>query len=245
MGDCRAEVDAIVRSRKSRQRPQGAPGHEVSRTLARLPARCRPDIEFAARDSLAALPAANEGDFAAILNALALMNDPLVTDLAVSAIRSPHTMVKEDYVSVLEDVDQLDLAIQSLIAVLDNGIERPGRPDLTTTIRALHARQSREAVALIAKYVRHPDVQVRGAALTFLIQFDESGEAGSVAFIDQLRRESNADLLELLIDGLRQWRRRVDPSILKRLWDNESTPDSLRDSLRAAMSEGGSNESLP
>jgi hypothetical protein len=211
----------------------------VSRQLARLPAECRGDVRAAARDLLTRLPETNEGDFSAALEALVLLDDPEVGDLAAAAIRNPHAMVKEDYVSILEDLDELDRAVAALLGVLDDGSTQPDRPDLTTTIRALHALRAEEALASVARYVGHPDLAVRGPAAMFLFDFDETGAVGATTFTDQLRRETDADMLELLIDGLRRWKVRPDEALLARLSGESSIPASLRDSVRAAQAMGG------
>jgi len=116
---------------------------------------------------------------------------------------------------------------------------RPERPDLTTTIRALHAVRADDVLASVAPYVGHSDRAVRGAAAMFLFDFDETGAVGAPAFARQLRRETDAAMLEILIDGLRRWKVRPDEALLVRLSSESSIPASLRDSVRAAQVMGG------
>ena len=239
MTGCRAEVEAILQSRGTHR--GGVPGHEVARRLALLPAECRDDVRAAARNLLTGLPETSEGDFAVALDALVLLDDPDVGDLAAGAIRNPFALVKEDYVSTLEDLDERDRAVTALLDVLNDGSARPDRPDLTTTIRALHALQADEALAAVARYVGHGDVAVRGSAAMFLYDFDESGAVGAAAFTDQLGRETEAAMLELLIDGLRRWKVQPDEALLARLSGDSSIPHSLRESVRAAQTMGRGN----
>jgi hypothetical protein len=235
VAECRGTVDAIIQSRKSRRNPGGIPGSEASRKLSELPAECREVTRSTAWDLLRQFPQTDEGDFAAVLEALVLTEDPQVSELAVAAIQSPHAMVKEDYLSILEQFDRRAEALRALLSVLDEGVDQPNRPDLVTTIRALHAAQSHDALSRVARFVGHPDVGVRGSAITFIDQFDDSGRLGPATFAEQLARETNSDVLELLIDGLRRWGVQPDASILRRILGDDSLPGSLRESARAAM----------
>lgn len=145
-------------------------------------------------------------------------------------------MLKEDYVSLLEYLDKSVEAAAGLRKVLEQGLSDSRRPDLAVTIRALHALRAVDALPLVARYVGHPDNSVRGIAMEFLYDLDETGEIAGPTFSDQLRREQDSARIEQLIDGLSRWDWIVDEIFLRRIANDVSQPQSLRDSARHAIS---------
>jgi hypothetical protein len=186
-------------------------------------------------DILAGLPESDEGDLEPILTALVEAGDDKVTDLAVAALRNPFTLVKEDYTSILSDLDADQQATEALSAVLRDGLTNVGRGDLTVAIRALRAMQATEAVPLVADLLSHPDRRVRGVAAGFLYDMDDEGSVAAAKFAEQLAREDEAEVMEPLIDGLRLWHYPIDPQLLTQLSEDTSAPESLRESARRAM----------
>jgi hypothetical protein len=235
MTDCRAAVDEILARRNSRRNPGGIPGRQVSAQLSKLPAACRQEMRRVVEDILAKLPESDEGDLEPILTALAETGDDRVADLAAAALRNPFTMVKEDYASILSDLDADEQATEALSAVLRDGLTNVGRGDLTVTIRALRALQATEAIPLVADLLSHPDRAVRGVAAGFLYDLDDDGRVAAAKFAEQLAREDEAEVMEPLIDGLRLWHYPVDPELLAQLAEDTAAPESLRESARRAM----------
>jgi hypothetical protein len=184
------------------------------------------------------LPHSDEGAVTAILEALTARQDPAAGDLLVHALKNPHTMQKEDHVSMLEDLDRPEDAPTALLAVLANGVENPGRPDLAVTIRALHSLRYEQAVRHLLAYVDHPDRAVRGTAIEFLHDFDDDGKNASPLFADQLTHEREPRITERLIDSLTRWNQLPDERFLRDVSEDPTQPDSLRKSARRALMYG-------
>ncbi len=142
-------------------------------------------------------------------------------------------MIKEDYVSFLEYLDQPEEALAALLTVLDRGRTMPDRGDLVVTIRTLHSRRATAAVSVVTHYVRHPDPAVRRVAIGLLRDLDE-GYLSTAAFREQLQHENDPTSIELLIDGLTEWDVPLDPTLLDRFAADAGLPGSLRQSARRA-----------
>lgn len=234
---CVRQILEILDARKSASRRDGILSDVAARRLVALPSDCIHEIRATVDRIFNSLPGSDEGALNVVLAALTELRDPSTPAALVRAIENPHTMLKEDYVSLLEYLDKLIEATIGLLAVLDSGLEDPLRPDLGVTIRALHALRAVEAAPLVAHYVRHPVSAVRGVAMEFLFDLDENGAVAGQEFVDQLRYERDPARLEQIIDALVRWDRLPDESIVARLVDDVGQPDSLRDSARRALAD--------
>lgn len=232
--DCGALVRRILDMRKSRTRRDGVPATTVVQRLVELPSACRPELRATAAYLLGALPDADEGALNVVLEALTEMGDPAATELVSKALQSRNTMLKEDYVSMLEDLEGVEEAIAGLTSVLVEGESDPLRPDLVVTIRALHALRLEQMVPRVATYVSNSDPSVRGTSAAFVYDFDD-GNIGGPLFADRLTEEADPRVLETLIDGLVRWNSLPDESILRRYADDPSQPSGLRQSARRAI----------
>ena len=232
MTDCRTAVQEILAQWHSR--PNGLFGKQVTAQLLELPADCRTEMRRVVENILAELPESHEGDLEPVLTALVECDDDRVVELTVAALRNRYTMVKEDYVSILQDLDAGEQATAALLDVLADGANDSDRGDLTVTIRALKAMRETEANRHVADLLSHPDRRVRGVSAGFLFDMDD-GTIAADKFAEQLDREDEAEVMEPLIDGLSSWDYPIDPRLLARLSEDPSAPDSLRESARRAM----------
>ena len=235
-------IQEILATRKSRTNPHGASPETVIRRITELPPEYAAEIRSIARQLIVGLPLTGEGALNSMLEALTMRRDSAAGDLVIDALKSRHTMQKEDYVSMLEELDRSEDASASLLAVLADGVDDPDRIDLAVTIRALHSLQHGQAAPQILAYVDHPTRAVRGTAIEFLYQFDDGNNAGPL-FIDQLTHEQEPHIMEMLIDSLTSWDQLPDEHFLREVADDSTQPHSLRQSARRALkyhSEGTS-----
>jgi HEAT repeat protein len=209
----------------------------VIRSLGELPPECTAELRTVARQLLEHLPGGGESAVAAVLEALTARRDPAVGDLLVDALKSTHTAQKEDYVSMLEEIDRFEDAVAGLLAVLSDGARVPRRPDLAVTIRALHSLRFEQAVPLLLGYVNHPERAVRGTAIEFLYNFADGEKAGPL-FADRLAHEPEPQIAEMLIDSLTSWEKFPDERFLRETAADPAQPDSLRKSARRALAYG-------
>lgn len=232
---CVRQIREILDARKSPSRRDGIPSDVTARQLVALPPDCVHELRATADRLLGSSPDLDEGSLNVVLSALTELRDPSAPGTLVRALENPQVMQKEDYVSLLEYLDSSVEATAGLRTVLERGLDDLSRPDLGVTIRALHAVRAVEAAPLVARYVGHPDSPVRGVAMEFLFDMDDSGAVAGHEFVDQLRHEDDPARLEQIIDALVRWDRLPEESIVARLADDAAQPDSLRDSARRAL----------
>lgn len=233
--NCRTLIREILATRVTPSQPHGIAPKKVVRKLAELPDECASELRATARELLSGLPESEEGLLNSVLDALTWRRDPEVRDILLDTLRSRDAMVKEDYVSMLEELDHEDEAPAALLDVLASGREDQDRPDLSVTIRALHTLEYEQAAPSMLAYVSHPDEAARGTAIDFLYEFDD-GKAAAPVFADRLAHERDPDIIEMLIDGLVRWGQAPDRNLLRRVAEDPTQPRGLRKSAQRALS---------
>src|SRR5262245_28601505 len=113
--DCRTLVREILATRVTPSQPQGIAPKQVVRRLAELPDECAFELRATARQLLSGLAEGEEGLLNSVLDALTWRRDPEARDILLDTIRSRDAMQKEDYVSMLEELDYEDEAPAALL----------------------------------------------------------------------------------------------------------------------------------
>lgn len=233
--DCRTLIREILATRAGPSQPNGIAPERVVRELAELPDECAPGLRATARELLSGLLESEEGLLNSVLEALTWRRDPAAPDLLLNTLRNRAAMVKEDYVSMLEELDREDDAPAALLDVLASGREDQSRRDLSVTIRALYTLEYEQAAPSMLAYVNHANEAARGNAIEFLYEFDD-GKAAAPVFADRLARERDPDTIAMLIDGLVEWGQPPDRDFLRRIADDPAQPRGLRRSAQRALS---------
>lgn len=233
--NCRTLIREILATQVTPSQPHGIPQEKVVPKLAELPDECASELRATARELLRGLPESEGGLLYSVLNALTWRQDPEVRDILLDTLRSRYAMVKEHYVSMLEELDHEDEAPAALLDVLASGREDQDRPDLSVTIGALYTLEYEQAVPSMLAYVNHPNEAARGSAIDFLYEFDD-GKAAAPVFADRLAHERDPDIIEMLIDGLVRWGQPPDRSFLRQIAEDPTQPRSLRKSAQRALS---------
>lgn len=231
-GDCDLRIEEALATLKCAERPHGVPAYTVAIRLIELLPACRRQLHTTAQNLLVGLPGA-EPALAVVLEALTGVSDDLAGDLLMSAVGNRSAMRKEDYVSMLDDLDRTMEGERALVAALAAGIDDPSRPDLPATIRALHARRIDRAGPVVVQFLSHPDRTIRCLALAFLYEYDSGALAGP-AFAEQLDRETDPVALEILLDGMARWDLPVPAEVLRGVASDPTAPASLRRSADRA-----------
>lgn len=237
------EDDAITRMlkiRKSKNNPGGIPWEDVASKLASLPPDKRFRMAARAEWTIKNLPAVDESEALILLLALAITESKSLTRLALMALESPNAYFKEDYAVLLDFMGENELADRALASVLNNSISNFDRPDLSATLRTLHARGAREYAATARPFVNNQDPEVRGAAMNYIYDYD-TGEAG-VVFLARLQNESDPEIAQFLIDGLVMWHHVDAIPQLSSMQRNKAVPSELRAAALAAIADLQSGE---
>lgn len=225
---CVERVESVLASRRSARRPDGESPDVVVNRLVGLAQECEATLVRTTEEILSAGENVEEGSLGVLLETLTRTQNPSATECLVRAIESPGTRLKEDYVSMLDDFDAQEVGQGALVRVLREGL-LTRRDDIGVTIRALHAVRDSSAIRAVAPYVADADRGVRGLAVAFLYDLDEDGTIGAPAMLAQLGRESDPEILEQVVGSLDIWGWAPAVAHLRRLADDDSLPQSLRE----------------
>ena len=195
-------VRVIMGRRKSRRNPNGQPLEKIASALSELGASHH-GLMIAMARKLVMDPHADEGDLLTLLTALAIVREAAVVELAAHAISASQTRLKEYYVVLLDYLDASEKAERAMASVLFEASQGAERADLASVLSALHARREVGLVAQARAFVSHPSAEVRGAAMAYVRECDDSGAAP--AFLKRLQSETDEELGEFLIDALVMW----------------------------------------
>jgi hypothetical protein len=239
----RAGLDAVeaLRTLPGRFSEFDPAEERIVQTLAALPEDCSSELGWTAERLLDAMPDAEEGDLWVVLGAVQRRHQADAARLIVRAMEHPATGLKEWYAALLDDLGREDLVVPTLVHALDAGLRGTPRADASLIIRALHSRRAGEALAAVRPYVAHADVSARGAALGFLWDYDDSGATDLL--VGRLHRETDPDLLAVVIDTLLALDCRGAVPALRAFGHDQRRPRDLREAATAAAEELAARES--
>ncbi|WP_158839562.1 HEAT repeat domain-containing protein [Saccharothrix deserti] len=219
--DCAALITAALADRQSRERPRGRPWLAVEDDLRRLPAHCGQALLAHARRLIDTLPTSDEGELAVVLSAAGSRDDDpgALKALLRDAIGSPHTVLKENYANMLDDVFGSIDAVEPL----DLALHDPDRPDLVTVLEALASLGAGSSAPAARRYVASADPALRSTAIGFLYSYDTPDAAPY--FLARLPDETDPDLVRTLVDGLVAWNHVEAVPLLARMSAATDDPD--------------------
>jgi hypothetical protein len=229
------DVTAALGQLRTAEHPDGDPREAVFEHLTGLLPEAANALVQAAERLLDEQHPPAEGRLLVVLMALAGAEHPAVSGLLVRAIESPSTRLKEEYVCLLEELGDIEVAVEALLTVLRSGRDSP-RPDLAAAVRAVHMAGRSDAVGLAADLVGAPERAVRGLAVEYLYEFDEDGSVGAPAVLDRLGVEPDAGIVDQIIGALERWDWVDAVPQLEQLAADDSQPHDVR--REAALAVG-------
>lgn len=173
-----------------------------------------------------------------ILWAISKNNKSTAIELASAALNSDKTGDKEEYVDILDNLND-PRTIPALMSALelDHSVGKLGGMARAKAINTLLLFNAQEAKYLIMLCVKDSVYRVRKAAIRFLLELDIA-EAAPV-FIEQLKEEDDPDNLECLIDGIICWEQTKALPALRDILSSEwvHNDEYLREIVEDAISE--------
>lgn len=224
---CRDRVANVLADRRSPTKPGGLTSADVTARLVEMAPECSHELVSAARRELTRFERMDEGSLNVLLDAIVRIESPDAKQLLREALRSPGTLLKEDYLAMLEDLDARDDGLRDLVEVLRAGLHTD-REDVAVCIRALHAARYSAAAEDVAAYVRDLDRTVRGLAVAFLYDLDDAGLVGAPALLKSLEYETDPDIVEQAVAGVDRWDHAAAVPRLKEIAEEALWPGTLK-----------------
>lgn len=196
--------------------------NECQKLLQKLPSECSDELSQVGNNLLDQINNSSESlveiKLLILLWSMVARKQPEAFNLITEALLNEHTLAKERYVDLLDDLEDRRAEPFLISAIESNRGVKTGEVRFKA-IRALLSLNAIEGLPTIMSCITDPVDKVRNIALKFLVQLDI--RQASDIFVTQLAEEDDPDNVELLVEGIVNWQRVDALPTLKQLLDSQ------------------------